>query len=366
MTCKERILATISGNKPDRVPICPEIARRFANKVVGRFDWRGVLQTNGLLGCDAFNFQGTESKFNVHWRKRWNEKIQIVGAPEGRIMEERKIRTPHGLLVSKTTWNYIPGDPLAPKIVEYLIKQRQDYETYLEYLEEWLRRAESDLSESIEAAETIGDQGVLNYWITDEFYSVGNLRGMQEYLLDFYEAPDLMKEVLAVVRRVKEFEIEAFNESPAEVLIYDCCWASTSVVGPDFFREWVLPGLKWAVDTIARDKYVGFFISGKIKSILPLLVQPEPDFITPFDVLGDVSMGDVKARYGDRVCIMGNMSPVILARGSVEDTRQETLRCLEEAAEGGRYILGTSDEVPADAKIENMRTMVKVASAYKY
>ena len=366
MTCKERILATIGGNKPDRVPICPEIARRFANKVVGRFDWRGVLQTNGLLGCDAFNFQGTESRFNVHWRKRWNEKIQIVGAPEGKIMEERKIRTPHGLLVSKTTWNYIPGDPLAPKIVEYLIKQRQDYETYLEYLEEWGRRAESDLSESIEAAETIGDQGVLNFWITDEFYTVGNLRGMQEYLVDFYDAPDLMREVMNIVRKTKKLEIQAFNESAAEVLIYDCCWASTSVVSPDFFKKWVLPGLKWAIEAVAKDKLVGFFASGKIKDILPLMMEAGPNFITPFDILGDVSMQDAKQKFGDKMCIMGNFNPVVLARGTKEEAVKETRRCLEEAAEEGGYILGTSDEVPSDAKVENMRTMVDTASHYKY
>jgi uroporphyrinogen-III decarboxylase len=31
---------------------------------------------------------------------------------------------------------------------------------------------------------------------------------------------------------------------------------------------------------------------------------------------------------------------------------------------GGGYILGTGDEVPADAQMENLRAMVEVASAH--
>ena len=61
---------------------------------------------------------------------------------------------------------------------------------------------------------------------------------------------------------------------------------------------------------------------------------------------------------------MGNYSPVILARGSSEEARKETIRCLEEGAEGGGYILGTGDEVPPDAKLENMKVMVQTAKEW--
>ena len=55
----------------------------------------------------------------------------------------------------------------------------------------------------------------------------------------------------------------------------------------------------------------------------------------------------------NRSCLMGNFDCVILARGSVEDARRETRRCLHEGMEGGGYVLVTGDEVPADAKLEN-------------
>ncbi len=61
---------------------------------------------------------------------------------------------------------------------------------------------------------------------------------------------------------------------------------------------------------------------------------------------------------------MGNFDCVILAFGTVEDARKETLRCLNEGMEGGGYVMVTGDEVPADAKIENLRAMVETVEEF--
>lgn len=55
---------------------------------------------------------------------------------------------------------------------------------------------------------------------------------------------------------------------------------------------------------------------------------------------------------------------MILARGTVEESRAEAVRCAEEGMEGGGYALGTRDEVPADAKPENLRAVVEVVSEH--
>jgi hypothetical protein len=55
---------------------------------------------------------------------------------------------------------------------------------------------------------------------------------------------------------------------------------------------------------------------------------------------------------------------VILAGGTVEESRAEALRCAEEGMEGGGNVLGTRDEVPADPKPENLRAVVEVVSEH--
>jgi len=365
MTSKERIIAAIRKEKVDRIPVCPEIEARFANHLVGRCDWKGVYECHQIIGSDAFQFQGVGPEFYLRWDPGWSDETRIIGYPGGRVVRERRIQTPRGSLKTKIVSNYLSADPVVNKIIEYPIKRLQDYELYLNYLEQWLKMAVVDNSEVREAIEVVKDNGVVSFWITDAFYSVGQMRGMSRYLLDFYDAPELMRTVFDTVQKVKDFEIQAFNNSPSEVLIYDCCWASTSIVSPIFFKDWVLPGLKRVVKNINKNKYLGVFLSGKIKDLMPLIMEAKPHFVTPFDnVNGDFSLKNAKKEYGEQICIMGNFNPLILVRGNRTEAEKETNRCLEEGAKGGGYILGTSDEVPADAQLENLKIMVEIAEHY--
>jgi uroporphyrinogen decarboxylase len=93
--------------------------------------------------------------------------------------------------------------------------------------------------------------------------------------------------------------------------------------------------------------------------VLPDLVELEPAFIQHLDVLGDCDLAEVNRSFGDRVCLMGNYNPVVLSRGSLRDARREAQRCLDGAMEGGGYVMTTSDEVPADARPENMLAVVR-------
>ena len=337
---------------------------RFANKLTNRKDWKGVWEAHKKVGSTPFNVQiGID--FNVEWKRGWDVETRIVEKSDRGTVSETKIITPQGTLTSKRRAGFFAGDPTLGKRTEYFIKEKKDYRIYQNYLEEWAKLARPDISKLNNAVNELGEDGVFTVWITSIFYEIGQARGMEEYLIDFHDDPSLMREVGKTVQKFKEAHIQAFNESLAEVFIYDVCWASTSIVSPKFFEEWVLPDLKWAVDNIEKDKYIGPYMSGKMKKLLPMMVEARPDFIQTFDtVSGDVSLREAKERYGDKICIMGNYSPVILAKGSLEEAKKETIRCLEEGAEEGGYILGTGDEVPADAKLENMKVMVQTAEEW--
>jgi uroporphyrinogen decarboxylase len=53
-----------------------------------------------------------------------------------------------------------------------------------------------------------------------------------------------------------------------------------------------------------------------------------------------MNIGAVKKKYGDRLCLIGNLSvTTTLPHGTPDDVACETLECLREAAPGGGYIL---------------------------
>ena len=143
--------------------------------------------------------------------------------------------------------------------------------------------------------------------------------------------------------------------------------ATGADLSPKIFKEFVEPDIRQVVKIVKEhgNKYVGFYTLGRIRRHLPLLIDAGADFIETFEPnQGDISLKEAKETYGNKVCLMGNFNSLTLSFGSREDAKNETQRCLNEGMEGGGYVLVTGDEVPADAKIENLKMMVKTVEKY--
>jgi uroporphyrinogen-III decarboxylase len=67
---------------------------------------------------------------------------------------------------------------------------------------------------------------------------------------------------------------------------------------------------------------------------------------------------------GAQICIIGGYDPHIYVSGSLEEIRKEAVRCIDEAAAGGGYILDNTDAVPEGARMEDVRAMAQTAKEY--
>jgi len=362
-------MTALSRGKPDRVPVSLSIGPTNALKWIGRSDARAVCQAHQLVGSIPTYGYGGSPILKPHWRPGWGETIhtQAIPGTQHSVMKRRSIETPLGVLTSRERIDY--PEYVSGQTVEPLIKTRADYEIYLTYVQEWLKRVEPHESPEVAALEEeMGDAGVWVWWITHTFYQFfWVLRRVEDYLLDFYDVPDLMKSVLETTQQINQRILQAFNESRCQVLVTNLSGASSSIVGPAFFREWVLPELKWLVAGAGKGKYIGFHLTGKMRDVLPLMLEANPHFVLRFEssrFKGDTSLREAKMRYGDRICLMGGYDPQVYLSGSLEEIRRETIRCIDEAAAEGGYILDNSDAVPPDAEMEDVRAMVQIAGEY--
>jgi hypothetical protein len=362
MTKKQRFLAAVRREVPDAVPVSPLIHHRFAHKLLGRWDWKAVFEVHQMIG--SIHFRGplgvsVEAVLPDGWRQ---ESRVVETQPDGRIVAEIIIRSPMRTMVGKHISGMIPDDPLVGKTVEYPIKSAEDWRAWIAFQEQWLAGVKGPRFETLlDAVETMGEEGVPSVGLAPAWTMAGEVRGMQELLLDLHDCPGLMEAALEVGRAVMEKHVEAFLESSAEVAWLDICWATGANVGASKFERWALPDVDRAMELVKRvpGKYLGLYTLGKIRQLLPMLVDAGVNFIETFEPNeGDITLAEAKARYGDRICVMGNFDSTILAFGSVEDARRETLRCLTEGMEGGGFVLVTGDEVPADARLENLKAMV--------
>ncbi|MFQ6132757.1 MAG: uroporphyrinogen decarboxylase family protein [Armatimonadota bacterium] len=366
MTPKQRFLAAVRRQTPDMVPVSPLIHTRFAHKLTGRGDWRAVFEVHQMLG--SVDFRGPSGVgFVAEKGEGFGSEIRVLNQRDGREVREHVMHTPRGTLRSRHVTGMIPGDPTVGKKVEYEVKSPEDWAIVQDDWEEWLRVARPELSGITEAWETMGEEGVASVGLGSAFSMLGDARGMQNLLTDLYDCPDVIHELLGTATRMVERHVQAFLECPAEVLWYDICWATGAGMSPETFAEFSLPDIARVAEMVApvEGKHVGLYTLGRMRRILPMLVDTGVDFIETFEPNeGDITLREGKQTYGDRVCIMGNFDSVILARGTVEEARREARRCLEEGMEGGGYVMVTGDEVPADAKMDNLRAMVEVVDEH--
>ncbi|MBD3337901.1 MAG: nucleoside 2-deoxyribosyltransferase, partial [Candidatus Lokiarchaeota archaeon] len=70
---------------------------------------------------------------------------------------------------------------------------------------------------------------------------------------------------------------------------------------------------------------------------------------------------ELKEKYGDTFCLIGNVDVDLLSRGSREQVIERVKYLIKEIAPGGGYCLGSGNSVPEYAIPENFAAMVETA-----
>ena len=365
MTQKQRFLTAVKGEQPDVVPVAPLIHCRFAHTLLGRSDWRAVFEVHQSIGsCHHRGPIGCSASYSLP-EGYCEETREVAQDPDGRVRSEWRIQTPTRTMIGEKASRFVPNDPMITTTTDYPIKTPEDWRAFLEMRQLALAGFTGEYNHGTvkEAVQLMGERGMPSVSLGPAYSALGSRRGMEGLMLDLVDYPDLMEELFEVERQIMEKNIEAFVASPTDVAWLDICWATGSQLGPKMFERWALPDVVSAMEIVARapGKYMGLYTLGKIRDLLPMFADAGVHFVETFEPNeGDITLAEAKRLYGTKMCLMGNFDCVILARGTVDDARREARRCLAEGMEGGGYVLVTGDEVPADAKLDNLEAMVEV------
>jgi uroporphyrinogen decarboxylase len=81
--------------------------------------------------------------------------------------------------------------------------------------------------------------------------------------------------------------------------------------------------------------------------------------------MGDCNLAELKRLYGDKIVLKGNLHTTdVMLRGSAADVAAASRKAIDDAAEGGRFILATGDQCGRDTPDENLRAMIETARTY--
>jgi len=77
-----------------------------------------------------------------------------------------------------------------------------------------------------------------------------------------------------------------------------------------------------------------------------------------------VDILEVKKKYGDKVCLLGNVDLNILGMGTPEETENEVKELIRNIAPGGGYILTSGNSLASYLKPECVLAMSEAVKKY--
>ena len=187
--------------------------------------------------------------------------------------------------------------------------------------------------------------------------------GMVDTMMAIYDDPAFLS--LAFEMTV-DFDIEVCRQM-AEIGV-DVIWITEDIAGtsgplikPDHYRELALPHLHRLLSAIrAMGKPVVFHSDGNVLPFLEDLISAGITGLNPIERTSGMDLGEMKARFGDRICLLGNVdNKTILTEGTPLQVEEDVKSRIRLAGKGGGYILISDNSWHSGVTVENARSMIQ-------
>ncbi len=340
MTGKERALRAIRGEQTDRPSVLPSIDVAYAPESIGKKV--GECFLNPRLHAQAL--MGALDRYP-----------EIDGLYINLCLSDRHLtREPNGLYDDGCGLHwYVPeNDVGTAKIheMEELDDPQIDQESSLRF----------GILETFAAMEPeYKEKYLIMPGITGPYSQLVFMMGLENVLIMMYDDPDGLKE--AIEKRVQH-AIQWLDELIA--LGAEAVWigegaASSSVISPASYAEFVAPYAKAVVDA-AKERGIPCFMH-VCGNIVPSIREIASTGCSAIDIDYMVPMGLVREHCGEDACLKGNLNPMDLLSKTQEEVFE--LCCSIYAQTEGPMILGTGCLVAPKTPKENIEAMVRASKA---
>ena len=357
MTGRERMMTALNLGQPDTVPVW-ELAFNEASiiKLANNFlsseflpepkNINDMTDEEVLKLVNAFRVMATE--FGL-------DGITATSSAPMKRIDSEHFQDVFGVI-------HHSSDKGEPYPVDGPIKDESDLKRYR------MRKPEDNDFLMIDLMRSNFPDKAIGYILNGPFFMSRCLRGSLEMLLmDYVENPGL---VHALARMTTDYNLEALeiiSKKGAQFVINDCdiAYNSGPMMSLKHYEQFLSLYHKEIVDKAHR---LGLKIikhtDGKIQSLIPKFIEEGFDGIHTFQPQC-IDIGEAKKKYGDRVCIMGNIDCVyLLVFGTPEQVREKVRETISVAGPGGGYILSSSNTIHPGVKPENYIALVRAGREF--
>ena len=334
LTSAERVLRVLRRQEPDRVPHFEWVIDRKVRHALcpGSPSYNEFAMQMGL---DAVLADPTFSKEAVgpgRWQSEWGYITQSTAEEHG-IEVESPIKTMDDFV------QYTPPDLHAAGRYAAIEKTVQDYP----------------------------DKAVIVH-LNDVFSLPRYWMGMENLLLAIAAEPELVMNLVDLSVRLNLVMAREVAARGVKIVYTGDDYAGNTgpLMSPKHFRKIFFPGL---CRVMAGFKELGLIVikhtDGKLWPIIDMIVDSGIDCLDPIDPQAGMDLAEVKARYGHRIALKGNVDCAqLMTFGTPDEVIEATKKALRQGAPGGGFILSSSNSIHSAVKPENYYAMLRTLQEY--
>ena len=363
MTNRERILAILAGQTPDRIPWIPRLGIWYEANLR-----RGTLpqpyRGRSLREVERDVFGGTAGRDGVIYRIRLRN-VELRTHQIGPMETLTEYVTPVGTVTTQLRGTeHLRRQGIQDSEVGFMLKRREDY-AVVEYLVEHTEYLPA--YEEYEAYEReVGDEGYpivncgdcpFHHW----------MRALSGYNQAFYHLSDWPNEVERLVGtitdRFKQTVWEHMLDSPAKLLMHGH-HLSSQMTPPRLFRQYILPYYQELTPRVrARGKVTAIHADNDTRLIFDLIDQAGIGMAECFvtSPMVRTTLAEARAAWGDRVILWGGVPSTILEAPFGDEEFERYMDDLFRTIAPGRaFILGIADNAMPGSDIRRIRRITEM------
>ncbi len=333
MNSRERVLAALRREEPDRVPYCElGVDPALARKLMG-----GGGPITEARNIEANDYRIEEAKA-IAARLHLDNIFYVLRAP----VYARKQPGKDGRLFY--------GEGMIKTMADLeMIKLPDPYDDAL----------------YAEAEEFVRNKGGYALWFVTRIGIFPTMlsMGMENFSIALYENRPFVEAVLdrytawtaAVAERVCQMGFDVFVSTD------DMAYKIGPFFSPKIFREVVLPGYRRVAEKITLPWVI--HSDGNILPFLEDLLGLGIAGLHPNEK-GAVDIRAVKRQYGDRLCLLGNVDLNILTLGTPEEVDDEVRGLIRDVGPGGGYIVTSGNSLAGYVQPQNALALVAAVQKY--
>ncbi len=196
------------------------------------------------------------------------------------------------------------------------------------------------------------------------------LYGFEDFMMYTCTDPDVIKKFAFVLaEHYAELACRLIDAGAHAILIGDdIAYNTGTYLSPNAMRELIFPALALEVKKIKAYKDIPVFMhtDGDLRQVMEDIIGCGFDGLQSLQPTANMDIAELKRKYGERLCLMGNIDiNEILPFGDEETVRKTVRETIEIGSKGSGYILSTCNILTRDIPLQNAVAMYDEAEKFQ-